>query len=409
MDRIVSCRVCQSTAIQEFFDLGNQPLANALLKSPDDPDPKYPLSLSWCDNCNLVQLNHTASPGELFSQYVWVTGTSKTAHAHAQIFCEELMKRTGGMAGGYVLEVASNDGTFLAPFQKKGYTVLGIDPARNIVETAVQQGIPTQCGFFGDALAQKIVSERGQAGTVFARNVLPHVENTHDFVRGLATVLADNGVLAIECHYAKIILDELHYDSIYHEHLCYFTLKSLEYLLNQYGLYVVDMTVSPISGGSIVVYVRKSKSAEASLVRQYRAQEEKEQVNTLKVWQEFAKRSFAHRDTLLQMVDDIKREGKQVMGWGASARSSTLLNFCGIDARRISMIADKNPLKHKKYTAGTHIMIDDLEVVMGKKPDVMVILAWNFAKEIMEELRDRYHFRGVCVMPLPNQPRFQHL
>ncbi len=409
MERIVSCRVCGAGDIREFFDLGDQPFANALLKSPADPDPKYPLSLSWCGKCNLVQLNHVPDPKELFSEYVWVTGTSKTAQAHAGAFCEELVRRTSDLPGSYVLEVASNDGTFLRPFQKKGYTVLGVDPASNIVEVAVQEGIPTQCAFFGDQVAQAIVKEYGKAHAVFARNVLPHVANTHDFVRGLATVLSDDGVLAIECHYAKVILDELHYDSIYHEHLCYFTVKSLEYLMRQYGLSVVDITTSPISGGSIIVYASKQNGQVSTAVEQYRYREDQDHVNSFERWEEFAKRSFAHRDALRSLIGEFVGSQKTIAGWGASARSSTLLNFCGIDTNTLPMIADKNPMKQKKYTAGTHIIIDAPEVVLGQKPDAIVILAWNFAKEIMDELRDRYQFKGPCVVPLPNQPRLAYV
>ena len=227
MQYIDSCRICKRKNIQPFFDLGMQPLANALTKGLEEEEQVYPLSLNWCTNCNLVQLRQTAEPKELFSRYLWVTATSKTAREHAEVFYQKLISRSHRKKGVYVLEVGSNDGTFLLPFLCNGYKVLGVDPAKNIVDIAQSLGVPTRCYFFGTKAAKRIVKESGRADIIFARNVLPHVANTRDFVKGLSLCLDDEGTLAVEVHYAKIILDELHYDSIYHEHLCYFTLKSL--------------------------------------------------------------------------------------------------------------------------------------------------------------------------------------
>ena len=242
MKHITACRVCQSSDIKPFFDLGMQPFANSLLTRPDESERTYPLSLSWCPECRLVQLNDTADPKELFSHYVWVTGTSSTAREYSKRFYQEVMKRSTLPKSGYALEIASNDGTFLKPFLAHGHRVLGVDPAGNIAEMARMQGVPTQCAFWGGETAQRVVTEHGPAHVVFARNVLPHVANTHDFAEGLGQVLHDDGVLAVEVHYARIILEGLHYDSIYHEHLCYFTLRSLEHLLNRYGLHVFDIS-----------------------------------------------------------------------------------------------------------------------------------------------------------------------
>lgn len=204
MKTITSCRVCKSKNIKGFFDLGMQPLANSLVKDLNEKERFYPLSLSWCQDCNLVQLNQTADPKELFSDYVWVTKTSKTARDYAETFYKELVSR--GAKKGYVLEVASNDGTFLKPFIKNGYNVLGIDPAKNIAKMAENNNVPTKALFFGSDTALDLVREKGKADIIFARNVLPHVANTRDFVQGLETCLDKNGVLAIEVHYAKEIL-----------------------------------------------------------------------------------------------------------------------------------------------------------------------------------------------------------
>jgi len=405
MKKISECRVCKNKNIREFFNLGNQPFANFLLKTPNEKENFYPLSLSWCPKCNLVQLNHTADPKELFSNYVWVTATSETAKEHAVNFYKGILSRTENLHKGYTLEVASNDGTFLIPFIENGYKVLGVDPAKNIVDMAIKEGVPTICEFFGEELTREIIKKHGHAKVVFARNVVPHVANFHDFIKGLRECLEDDGLLVLEVHYAKKIFEELHYDSIYHEHLCYFTLKSIEQLLNQYGLFVFDIEKSPISGGSLVLYIKKNKTEEKPIVQSYREVEKEIKLNEFSRWQDFAKRAYSHCEKLLKIVNDLKKEGKTIIGYGASARSSTLLNFCGIDTRFISTIADQNPLKHKKYTAGTHIPIDSPENVMEKNPDYVFILAWNFADEIIDILKTRFNYTGKCIIPLPNNPK----
>jgi SAM-dependent methyltransferase len=401
MKRINSCRVCESPNITEFMNLGEQPYANSLIKSPDEEEMFYPLSLSFCKDCSLVQLNHTAEPKDLFSSYLWVTSTSKTAKEHSKILYNDIIQRVKNLKDSYVLEVGSNDGTFLFPFAQNNYSVLGVDPAKNIAEMAEANGIPTKSRFFGARTANEIVSEKGKAKLVMARNVLPHVANTHDFVDGLHTCLQDDGLLVLEVHYAKKINEELHYDSIYHEHLCYFTLKSLEKLLNAHDFFVTDIGKSPISGGSIVVYAKKKKSFEAKAVRHYRNLEKKTRMNELIIWENFAKRAEAHREELLGILNN----NEKTVGYGASARSSTLLNYCGIGTNFISEIADQNPLKHKYYTAGTHIPIDSPENVMKKNPANVFILAWNFGDEIIKALKDKFNYKGKCILPLPNSPR----
>ncbi|MEK7506088.1 MAG: class I SAM-dependent methyltransferase [Patescibacteria group bacterium] len=406
MGLIDHCRVCNSPNLKPFFDLGSQPLANSLPAGPDEKENYYPLSLSWCADCNLVQLDYTVDPKILFDEYVWVTGTSGVAQKYSQTFADELIARVP-KEDGYVLEVASNDGTFLFPFIEKGYKVLGVDPAKNIAEMAEKAGAPTLCAFWSEAEAEKLVSERGKAKAIFARNVLPHVANTVDFVKGLARALSDDGTLAIEAHYAKIILEGLHYDSIYHEHLCYFTLKSLEKLLNDSGLFVFDIMTSPISGGSMVVYAKKSRGEESALLKSYRDNEEKIGLNSFASWQGFAARSISHRDKLNEMLDEAKKSDPNglVVGYGASARSSTLLNFCGINRSRLPVIADKNPLKQGRYTAGSRIPIEKPEAVMARKPTHVFILAWNFEEEIRNYLEKDFGFKGTYIVPLPNDPR----
>ncbi|MDZ4295932.1 MAG: methyltransferase domain-containing protein, partial [Patescibacteria group bacterium] len=288
--RITRCRICLGSVLRPFFDLGRQPFSHTLYKAIPHREHRYPLALVWCKRCALVQLNHTAEPEELFSHYRWVTGTSRLAQNFALLFADELTKRTIGAQGGFVLEVASNDGTFLRPFVKRGERVLGIDPARNIVRAATAAGIASMAGFFGARTAARVLRKHGPADMVIARNVVPHVADPHDFVAGLARVLAPEGTLAIEIQYAPIVLEELHYDTIYHQHLCYFTLHTLERLLSEHGLYIFDLIQSPISGGAIVVYARKTRVRAKAVVARYRSRERALQANTFRAWQRFARR-----------------------------------------------------------------------------------------------------------------------
>lgn len=402
METISSCRICESENIVKFFDLGNQPLANSLLKKSEDREDYYPLSLSFCQDCSLMQLDQTIEPKKLFSQYVWVTGTSKTASTFAEDFYEKLVSRTLNPESGYVLELASNDGTFLKPFIRNGFTAIGLDPAQNICEEAEKNGVPTICDYWGSDSASRLLKERGPARIIFARNVLPHVANTKEFVRSIAECIHPDGTVAIEVHYAKTILEGLHYDSIYHEHLCYFTFKSLERLLNQYNLHVFDIQKSPISGGSIIVYAtREKKREEQPIVRIYREGEQQSKTNDLTSWIEFAKRSFEHREILKKTIHEYINNGERIVGWGASARSSTMLNFCGITSDILPVIADQSPLKQGLYTAGTHILVEDPTCVMERNPSCVFILAWNFSDEIIESLEKRYNFTGNVIIPLP--------
>ena len=234
---------------------------------------------------------------------------------------------------------------------------------------------------------------------------MAHVADTRDFVKGMNLLLHKDGVLAIEVHYAGAILEGIQYDSIYHEHLCYFTLKPIEYLLNQFGLYVFDVAASPISGGAIIVYAKKQKIEEKEKVREYRRMEAKKGLNILETWRNFAKRSFEHREKLLQIIIEAKKSGGSIIGWGASARSSTMLNFCKIDSKLLPAIIDMNPLKQGKFTAGSRILIKSPEEGMKKRPDVIFLTGWNFADEIMKIARTKFGFRGDYIIPLPIKPR----
>jgi len=401
---IDKCRSCSSKKIKKVLDLGNQPLANSLLKSVDELEETYPLSISFCENCKLVQLNETIKPEKLFSQYVWVTGTSKTAIDYSQVFYKNIIGKLNNLEkSNQILEIASNDGSFLKPFLQNGFDVIGVDPASNIAEIANENGIETINSFFGESVAKKIKKEYKKLDVIFARNVLPHVANLHEFIKGINICASTDTLIVIEIHYAKTILNELHYDSIYHEHLCYFTLESVNNLFKQFGMNIFDIDISPISGGSLVLYISKKNLTQSNILKQYLKNEKEEKINNLNSWQNFSDKVNNHRDKLLSIIN--KESKNKICGYGASARSSTLLNYCELNYLKIDSIADQNLLKHNLLTAGTHIPIKSPETLMAQKPNTILLLAWNFKEEIIGILRNKYNFEGDVIIPLPNEPK----
>jgi C-methyltransferase C-terminal domain/Methyltransferase domain len=304
-----------------------------------------------------------------------------------------------------VLEVASNDGTFLQRIREFGHDVLGVDPAENVAAMAQADGIATIADFFGIDAARRIVAERGPFDVVFARNVVPHVADVHDVVAGMAHCLSDSGTGAIEFHRADVILQELQYDSIYHEHLVYHSLHSIEMLISRQGLQPFDVTESPISGGSFVVYFSKERRPTSAAYQARLGYEVKLEINRARPWREFARRCAAHRTALYTLVEQSKHKGKRLIGYGASARSSTMLNYCGIDRHYLDLLADRSPLKHHRYTPGTDILITDPKAAFATHPDMVLLLAWNFQNEILGQIRTEQRWTGEIIVPLPGEPK----
>lgn len=397
------CRICESPRIETILDLGNQPLANSLRRDRAEAVPRFPLVICRCDACGTIQLTETVAPAILFKHYVWVTGTSEGARRYATVFAERIVARSGP-GPLQVVEVASNDGTFLKAFAARGDRVLGVDPAQNIAAMAEAEGVPTVAEFFGLAVAHGIVASAGEADVVFARNVIPHVANANDVLAGMAHCLRSDGTGAIEFHRADVILRELHYDSIYHEHLCFHSLHSIGRMLARHGLYPFDVTTSPISGGSYVVYFSKNPRAQSDDYRSARQDEETLGVGDAAPWHEFARRCERHRAQLRAIVEGKRAEGKRIIGYGASARSATMLNYCGIDFRLVDVVADRAHLKHDTFTPGTDIPIVPPSQAFARKPDVVLLLAWNFRDEILAQIRGEHGWAGEVIVPLPGEP-----
>lgn len=399
------CRISGSKNLINILDLGSQPLANSLKKNANDTEVKYPLSISFCPDSSLLQLNETIERKILFNRYVWVTGTSATAKKYANIFYQRIVNVSEVEKNDFIIEIASNDGTFLKPFLKNGYrNIIGVDPAENITEIANRNGVKTLKEYWGFDISKKIVSEYGGAKIVIARNVIPHVRELHDVIAGIENTLNYDGVGIIEFHNVSAILKDLQYDSIYHEHLCYFSIKSISYLLNRFNLIPFHIDKSPISGGSWVIYFSKNNNRNKTKeLIQHTAKEQKNQLNNIKTWIRFAEKSKEHKKKTLDILSTL--ENKKIIGFGSSARSQTYLNFCGIDSSNIKAIIDNNPLKQGLYAPGSSIPIISFQEGIKMKPDIIFILAWNFKDEIMKECINNGYTKEFLI-PFPNKPYF---
>lgn len=400
---IKECRLCNSEKLSDVLDLGAQPPANSLREDRNEVLPTAPLKLVQCEQCSCVQLTATVDPEYLFNQYVWVTATSKTARDYSEFYATEVLKRTQSK-NPFVVEVASNDGTFLSKFQSKGCSVLGVDPAKNIAQKATQDGIPTLAEFFNEKISQKILAEHQRPNVVMARNVIPHVKEIHSIAKGMSDLVDKDGLVVVEFHYADAIIKELHYDSIYHEHLFYFSLKSLTHLFEKYGLYSFDAFSSPISGGSIALFFSKERKSHQPFLKELVMTEEKSGLNHIDTWKKFGAEATQHAKDLKKIVSDYAKQ-KRLVAYGASARSSTMLNFAQISDQEIEYVIDKSPLKHNLYTPGTNIKIISYEEGINKlEGRTLLLLAWNFEQEIIKDLRSS-GFKGDIIVPLPNQVR----
>ena len=400
------CRICNSIKMDEVLSLGDQPPANSLYESGKEMPPFIPLRLMYCNNCSTVQLGEDVDPQYLFSEYVWVTGTSKTAIRYSKEFANKILNYFTDIEKElFVVEVASNDGTFLKSFQEESCKVLGVDPALNIAEIANENGIPTIAEFFTNDLSQSLLERYSSADIIFARNVIPHVKEIHSVVSGIELLLSDEGIGVIEFHDAGLVLNQNQYDYIYHEHLFYFTLTSINKLLKIYNLYIFDLSRSPISGGAWVIFFSKNIRAKSRAMINQQDSEDELRLNLKKTWLEFSKKAKKHAKELKSLVlNHIEKHGK-IIAYGASARSSTVLNYCEINSEHVSMVIDKNPLKDGLYTVGSNIPIVSFEHGLKYilKSNSILLLAWNFKDEIIKDLRES-GFKGEFIIPLPGDP-----
>ncbi len=402
---IATCRLCGSESLTDVLDLGTQPLANSLVDRPDGDEAMIPLEMVYCRECGLAQLSVDVDPAVLFRDYVWVTGTSASTREYCEGLADWIMDRVG-IKSPRVFEMASNDGTLLRTLAERGAQVLGIDPAVNLATEATANGVETIPDFLTAETAEKIVTTRGQFDVVIARNVMSHIPDPLGAILGLSRLAAEGGLVLIEFHSARTILEELHYDSIYHEHTMYHSLQTMRRLMVTAGLQAFDVRRSPISGGSWALLARKTAVAppmSAALSEALEA-DQASGIATEAAWLEFGHRAESHRDQLSREIAQLAESGRPMAAYGASARSSTMLNYLGPVVKELQAIADASPLKHGKYSPGVNIPIMSPESVLDLGPDAIVLFAFNFEDEILRFLRDA-GWHGEVVVPFPGDPR----
>jgi hypothetical protein len=403
------CRFCDAQLATTFVDLGASPLANSYLAADDlrRMEPFYPLHVYVCDACLLVQLEEFATPDQIFSDYAYLSSVSDSWLAHCKAYAAATTDRFGLTAKSLVVEVASNDGYLLRWFKERGVGVLGIEPAANVAAIAESRGIPSIAKFFGSAFASELRSQGRRADLLVGNNVLAHVPDLNDFVKGLATLLADRGVLTMEFPHVMRLMEGTQFDTIYHEHFSYFSFGTVTRVFAKHGLEVFDVDELPTHGGSLRVYARRAGAAVetvAERVARLLAAERAAGLDRVETYRGFDAKVRRTKRALLKFLIDSKERGLSTVGYGAPAKGNTLLNYCGVRSDLLDYTVDMSPLKQGRFLPGVRIPIHAPDRLRATKPDQVLILPWNIADEVTSQHAYIREWGGKFVVPVP-EPR----
>ncbi len=386
------------------LSLGQTPLANALLQESDlaKPEPTFPLDLVFCPACSLVQITEEVPPETMFSDYLYFSSFSDAMLAHAQAIATRLTREKNLGAKSLVLEVASNDGYLLQYYAKASVPVLGIEPAKNIAKVARERGIRTLDRFFGVSVAHELLEGGERADVIHANNVLAHVPDLNGVVAGFAMLLKEEGIVVVECPYVAELVSKCEFDTIYHEHLCYFSLTALTKLFERHGLVIHDVEELSIHGGSLRIFASKPGAFPRNEhVTALLAKEAAAKIDAFSFYADFAGRVSALKTELVRFLGDLTSKGARIGAYGAAAKGATLLNFFGIDRTTIDFVVDRSTYKQGRYMPGARIPILPPNVLLEKQPDYCLLLAWNCATEVLAQQSEYRARGGKFILPIP--------
>ena len=400
-----TCRLCGGTQLTLVLELAPTPPANAFVSREelDQPQPSFPLDVFFCESCQHVQLLDVVDPSVLFENYVYVSGTSPSFVAHFERYAKGILDQFKPVPGSLVMDIGSNDGTLLRFFQQAGMKVLGVDPARNIAEEATRKGIPTLAAFFSPKLAAEIRAQHGAASVITGNNVFAHIDNLEAIVEGIRTLLAPGGVFVFEVSYLVDVFENTLFDTIYHEHLDYHSVKPLVPFFQRLGMELIEAVRVGSHGGSLhgIAQLKGGPHPVGKSVAEAIACEEKLGLDRAETFHQFARNINALKTDLGKLLRELKAQGKKIAGFGAPAKATTLMYHFGIGPDLIDFIVDDSPLKQNLFTPGYHVPVVPSAVMYEQKPDYVLILAWNFAGPIMKSHRAYTEAGGHFIVPIP--------